>query len=1409
MRHVVSYVYAICGSFTLFLATGIMTIAFAQNKPLTFTDYTINEGLSDGLVNCVRQDHQGFMWFGTGDGLDRFDGYEFTVYHHNPFDSTSISDNSITALFTDSRGQLWIGTLKGGLNLYDRDHNRFLHFFPDKKHPGNRGDNYIKCITEDKQGDLWLASSNNGLFEFVFAAKKNGTFQLPERIIHYIHLAGDKNGLDYNFINAIFIDHENRLWASTGNHSLQVADLNRPGLRFATPSFTVLQPKVTILKSGVQYDGKQIENAGGRLNTYQVLSFYEDDHQHLWIGAVGVFFVLKNNSDTVISYPVPLLPGLKNPSIYSMIQGPAGNSHSLWLSNWNGIFIFNERDLQLRFVKNQPGNKEGLLGGVILNLYKDSSGCIWLGTNGYGVSKYDPHSSLFSSPVYYSSDKDTQTDDFSVLAFLETKDYLLLGTYDGLYRINKKNYLINRFERPYIISNMMASDTDKVWMADIGGLALLNLHNRQIAYYSPGIFEDGQEDARIIKIYNDHQGGLWLLTTHSFSYFNIATKKFTNYSYRRGSLNTLYYPFHGDIYRDGHGNFWLGSEIGLLYFNTQHKTFQYYANNPKDTSSLSFNVVECVVPDPKRPDEYLWIGTAGGGLNKFNLLTKRFTHLTIEDGLPNNTIDGILADNKGYLWISTNNGLSRFNPSTHTFHNYDIHEGLSSNEFNPGAYYKNPQGEFFFGNVKGFNAFYPDSIQNSSFIPPLVFTDFRLFNKPVSAGEKNSPLKQAISETHVITLPYNENMISFQVAALDYSESYKNKYAYRLIGLNKRWIHLGNDRQITFGNLTPGHYILQVKASNSDGVWNEKGISMNIHILPPWWKTGWAYVIYALIAVVLIWIVRKGELNRIKLKNNLALESFEAAKLKELDGIKSRFFANISHEFRTPLTLVLGPLNDFSKDGNINRLKDFIPEMQRNAKRLLQLINQLLDIARLDSNHYPVNTSSEDIIPFVKQIVHSFSSLAHRKNIELDTEVDPRLREKLVNEENHFYFDADIIEKILTNLLSNAFKFTPDGGSIIVNLHLPERERNYLVLEVEDNGTGIPEEKLHHIFDRFYQADDSNIRQHEGSGIGLALVKELTELHQGKISAASHPGKGTVISCYLPFDKKIKTSSSKITYVKISENAITETELEDTDGMVEKKETGDLPVILIVEDQRDVRKYIREKIENSYKVIEARDGKEGLEKALENVPDLVISDVMMPAMDGFELCKKLKTDDRTCHIPIILLTARAEDHDKMTGLETGADAYLVKPFNAQELLVRVSKLIEVRKRMRKKFSGKLIIKPSEITVTNRDREFMQKLTSLAESHLSDPEFSNEQLCREMNMSISQLRRKLKAVIDQSPQQMIRSLRMQRALELLKKEAGTVSEISWQTGFEDPGYFSKVFKSYFGCLPTEREKFPRE
>lgn len=1374
-----------------------------------FSHFTINDGLSQSLIYCIAQDRTGFMWFGTKDGLNRFDGYDFKTFHHDPFDSSSISDNAISSLYSDSKGRLWIGTTNGRVDLYDSRKNTFSHFLHDNANKGN-----VNAITEDPSGNIWIGTYGNGIFKLVFT-HQNRTNK-PDAVLHYVNRPDDPTTINNNLVIDVFVSSNGKLWVSTTDGFFQYALLQQSDLNFITPEIPITKAGKKLIPQGIQYSLTSTETVSFNYFHSGGARFVEDQQHRIWMGSTGGLFLFDQKTNQLIYFD-PLMPGLELGNVRSICNSSfsiAGNSiNAILMGFLSGAGIMNTKDFTLQFIKNDPGSANSLAAGSILCVYQDRSGCLWLGSSGSGLSKFDTRSALFPMPVYRTMDGSVRIEDLSIRSFLSMDNILLIGTQTGLMRIDKNTATMQAVKimgietESNLVFNMIPAKGRDCWLATNNGLILYNYLSHTSKLFLPEIKSDNNVDNRIYKLYNDKQGNLWCLTPYSLSLFNTAFNRFSHYFFNNGPVNRFTEPTYGDIYQEPSGNIWLGTGEGLLYFDMGTKKFSRYVTNASEPNSLSFNAVRTVLPDPKNPGKYLWIATAGGGLNKMDLLTKKFTHYTERNGLPNNVVYGILTDENGNLWMSTNKGISMFNPSSQHFTNYNVNAGLQSNEFNSGAFYKDNSGILYFGGINGFNNFSPANIRNDNYVPQLAFTGFSLFNRPVTVGEKGSPLINSITETNKITLPYYDNIISFQVAALDFSDPEKNEYAYRLIPSNKSWVQMGSNRLITFSNLAPGNYTLQVIAGHRNGAWNEKGISLNLIILPPWWRTWWAFMLYFFALGVLLYLIRKYELKRVKLKNRFQVEHMEALKLKELDHLKSRFFANISHEFRTPLTLILGPVEDLLKTGDAEQFKRILPEVHRNSKRLLQLINQLLDLSKLDAKKYRINTTREDIIPFSKQIVSSFESHANKKNIDLQFDVDQDLRKRIDNGELTFYFDEDMIEKIINNLLSNAFKFTENGGRISVGLKSDENNTGFLELSVKDTGIGIPADKLAHIFDRFFQVDDSDRKYYEGSGVGLALLKELVDLLQGRVVVESEVGKGTSFYCYLPFNNKIITQKNQLIesdplYSKTT--SIDAPEPATLKALPEDKSKG---LILIVEDHPDVRQYIIHKLKGDYAIIEADNGIEGLKLAQKEIPDLVISDVMMPQMDGFQLCEKLKTNHLTSHIPVVLLTARAEESDRMAGLEFGADAYLVKPFNSYELNIRVRKLIELRKKLRIKFSNKLIIKANEITVTPLDQEFMKKLMSTVETHISDTKFSVTQLSSEMNMSVSQLSRKLKALTDQSPQKLIRSIRMQRALELLKKNAGNISEISWEVGFEDPSYFSKVFKSHFGCMPSEKEKLP--
>ncbi|HSH20556.1 MAG TPA: hybrid sensor histidine kinase/response regulator transcription factor, partial [Draconibacterium sp.] len=750
------------------------------------------------------------------------------------------------------------------------------------------------------------------------------------------------------------------------------------------------------------------------------------------------------------------------------------------------------------------------------------------------------------------------------------------------------------------------------------------------------------------------------------------------------------------------------------------------------------------------------------------------------------------------LWLSTNKGLSRFRPNDGTFQNYTVNDGLQSNEFNTGAYFRSKTGELFFGGINGLNYFYPENIKNNKNLPNVVLTKIKLGDKSITQKTHPEILNKSVELTDRIVLSHKDDIVSFEFAALEFSAPEKNEYAYMLENLSDKWINTDGIRTATFTHLPPGEYIFRVKASNNDGVWNENGLVVTIVVKPPWRNTWLAYIVFALGIVLLIVLIRRYEMNRIRLKNQLKIEKVSADSLRELDQLKSQFFANISHEFRTPLTLILGQLESVMSSDIDTKEKARLLVANRNSRRLLTLINQLLDLSKLEAGNMELNASQYNIVSFLKSLFYSFESMAATKKIELSF--------KSESENIPLFFDLDKMEKVFYNLVSNAIKYTNENGKVSVGIK--NIDSLYVEISVKDNGTGIPAKYLPNIFDRFYQVDDSSTRNYEGSGIGLALVKELVQLHKGIVTVKSTEGKGTVFYVRLPLSepeneyKEGQTSAvnNDVLSDYFADNEVIEEEEINAGNSKPIKDNRD--IVLIVEDNKDVRAYIREQLEKDYQVLEAENGEVGMVEALESIPDLIVTDLMMPKVNGFQFCNAVRGNEKTSHIPIVMLTAKAAFDDKIEGLEIGVDDYITKPFSAKELTVRIRNLINQRRLLRERFKQATIIKPSEVTTMSVDQVFLEKIIKNIEANFENQDFTPESLANEVNMSVSQLNRKLNALVNQPAGQLMRSLRLQRAADLLKQRAGTVAEICYQLDFNDPAYFSRAFKKQFGCSPSD-------
>jgi signal transduction histidine kinase/DNA-binding response OmpR family regulator/ligand-binding sensor domain-containing protein len=935
---------------------------------------------------------------------------------------------------------------------------------------------------------------------------------------------------------------------------------------------------------------------------------------------------------------------------------------------------------------------------------------------------------------------------------------------------------------------------------------------------------------KLTEIHEDRDGNLWIGRTSGLYIFERKQKKFFPYVFDLGKEDFGNILFVNDIQEGKSGCIWIGTWFGGLYKiippitispeglarGKRTISYKYDDESPKDLGD--FPILSICEPGSGNAFQ-LWVGTFGGGLFGLKAGTigegdnDQFTRYTISDGLPHNTIWAMLEDLRGDLWLGTDHGLARFNPESGEFRIYNEVHGtpLGTSNWLSGQQGKN--GEFFYTYFDGgLLVFNPDSIRYNEVIPPVVFTDLKLFNEPVPIGA-DSPLKRSITETKELELSYRENYLSFEFAALNYLNPEKNLYKYKMEGLDRDWIESGYLRQASYSNLKSGKYIFRVQGSNNDGVWNEEGASLGIIIHPPPWFRWWAYVLYGLIVIMIIRWYRNFLITRERLKADLQLEKIEVEKVQELDRMKSRFFANISHEFRTPLTLILGPIDRLL--ANRPKVAEFdwnlFHIMKRNAEKLKALINQILDLSKLDTGQAKLQLSKGSITEFLKNIVLSYLSLAESKTI--------NYKHDLARASADLYFDGDKLEKIAGNLISNAFKFTPEGGRISVKLaYIMDAEDNvpeYLELIVKDSGIGIPEGKLDKIFSRYYQVDDPDAGMQEGSGLGLALTKELVDLYRGEINVDSVPGKGSTFTVRLPIHERFFAEDEKTVviekdkeemYIPDPEMPVEEIIAMDNDEpIVSSPDIRTRPVVLIVEDNHDLRKFIIQGLDDLYQILEAENGLEGLDRAIEEIPDLVITDLMMPEMDGLEMCKRLKADERTSHIPVIILTARAERASKLEGLESHVDDYIIKPFDQEELKTRARNLIEQRRLLREKFKYAFFLKERGLDLKSTDERFIKKAIDTVKSHLDDPDLNVNILSEKLGVSNTQLYRKIHGLTNQSPSEFIRNLRLQHSALLLNKNYDNIAQIAYQVGFSNHSYFSKCFRELYGISPVEYAK----
>jgi signal transduction histidine kinase/ligand-binding sensor domain-containing protein/CheY-like chemotaxis protein len=1363
----------------LLLTTAVLPLpAWGQTMEVapTFRHLTIADGLSQNAVAAVVQDQRGFMWFGTKDGLNRYDGHSFVIFRHDPLDPASISDSDITALFEDREGRLWAGTRNGGLNRFDRDREEFRRYDIGLEVS-------VSAIAQDTAGDLWIGTDGAGLLRL----PRGEVDRADAKWERFIHNAADPASLGDDRVHAVLVDRQRTLWVGTR------AGLDRhdPGSRGFTRYTSEPGSPVQLIDASI-------------------FALLEDDDGRLWMGSTPGISVL-DVGRTGIRHHYHRYRTFRYGwgEAIDMLRDRAG---SFWISTHSELMRFDPRTGAFEYLRPDPLDLTGINSTLPTALYQDRSGVIWVGTNGYGINVHDPKGARFRS-FRRPATRAYRQSGFSVYMLFEDSNGTLWIDAGLLYRWDRRTGEFVSFEttsdRPDDFGNTRVFSLLEYPRGFLWGGTDRGLYHYEIATgrsrhyrYDPAD-PDGLPETQVMAVFRDRDGTLWTVTENYLAKLvDPAGGRFVSYLYNeRPTTGAWTFP---SLVQTGDGQLWFGTLQGLVRFDPRGETFRHYRNDPGDPTSLGHDAVRALLRDPLQPDRILWVGTGGGGLNRLDIEGGTFSRYTTAQGLPNNVVYGVLPDDAGQLWLSTNLGLARFDPGTGEVRSFDVADGLQSNEFNSGAAFRSASGELFFGGIYGFNHFRPEDIRDNPHRPPVVITGLRRLNRREAVGDTGSILERSIVETTSLRVPARDNVLIFEFAALDYTAPAKNRYAYRMLGFNDTWIDAGVTRTATYTNLPPGSFTFQVRGSNNDGVWNEAGTSLDLRILPPWWRSPWAYALYFLLSAGLLLGARRYEMNRIRLRHRADQEHAHAERLRELDYARSRFFANVSHEFRTPLTLTLGPLDDLQAGFHgplAPAMAEQVDLARRNAGRVLELIDQLLEVARLEVGSTPLRAQRVELGSFVAQLGEAFRPLAERRSVALSLEMP---RQPLT-----VYADPAHLERILANLLSNAFKFTRSGGAVRLTL---QEGSGAARVTVRDDGPGITAVDLPHIFDRFYRGKEAAGRHQPGTGIGLALAWELVALHGGTLGVESEEGVGSTFTVSLPLGRDHLAPEQVVDdepledwvpRLALPSTTVAESPAGEAAGSAPDGIPEDVTTVLVVEDNVELRAFIRMHLQGRFRVVEAADGLQGLELARRVLPDLVLSDVMMPGLDGFALCRALKEDPETDFIPVILLTARAAMEDRLSGLRESADAYLTKPFQVEELTTQIDNLIALRRRLRERFAGKVVrmMHPAPVEVASSDAKLLEQVRGVIETHLAEEDFSVEALARLVAHSRGHLHRRLKEINGESPSDLLRRMRLERAAHLLEAGAGSVSEIAYGVGFKSVAHFSNRFQDHFGVRPS--------
>ena len=1323
------------------LLSGLVCFSQTLGERYYFRNLSIQNGLSQNTVSAILQDRKGFLWFGTKDGLNRYDGRSFRQFKHNATNSRSIGNNFITALYEDTEGNIWVGT-DVGLYIYYPEEDTFRHFVQSSTE-NTKIERSVTMISGDQKGRVWIAVESQGLF----------CYELSKHQLKNHHL----NNFPFITTNVkcFAFDNSGTIWVGFyGN-----------GLFYSKDNLKTLRPYLSP-------EGKE---------TYQ-----DDVVTRIMPGAYNCIYVsslkggVKELNLTSGKLNDLLLADESGESVYCR-DLLVSSDNELWIGAESGIYIYNLRTGQYNHLKSSTYDTYSLSDNAVYALCKDREGGIWIGSYFGGVNYYPRPYTNFEK--YYPRGSENGLRGKRIREFCrDNQGMLWIGTEDGgLNRFNPQTKEISFFAPSAGFRNIhgLCLVGDYLWVGTFSkGLKIIDTRTGSIIKtYQKNDSPRSLMDNSIFAICKTAAGEIYLGTMFGLLHYNKQSDDFD----RIPELNGR---FVYDIKEDSEGNLWLATYANGAYcYRVNEKRWKNYVHNEKNNKSLPYDKVSSIFEDSRHQ---IWLTTQGGGFCRFHPDTETFTRYSSRNGLPNDVVYQIIEDKEGILWLTTNNGLVRFNPATEKMKVYTTANGLLGDQFNYRSSFEDEDGTIYFGSIDGFIAFNPKTFSENTYLPSVVITDFLVFNKEVYAGEPDSPLDKSITFSEQITLRADQNSFSFRIAALGYQAPEMNKLMYKLEGFDDEWLTVSESPIITYSNLRYGDYIFRVKAANSDGVWNHNEISLSIHILPPFYLSIWAYCIYFLLFIgCFIYLILYFK-NKSTRKHRRQMEKFEQEKEREVYEAKIDFFTNVAHEIRTPLTLIKGPLENIILKKQVDsETREDLNIMKQNTERLLSLTNQLLDFQKTESQGFRLDFTRCNITEVLKETHLRFTSLAKQRGLEFTLQMP----------EPDFYahVNKEAFIKIISNLLNNAVKYADTYVHIFLETDVMNGNQVFRIRTVND-GVIIPDEMKEEIFQPFVRFDEKDTgRVNTGTGIGLALSRSLAELHQGSLVM----GKGVENNTFcltLPViqDHTITLESDIIPDM----DKTPEPRVEHTDN--EKNR----PTVLVVEDNPEMLAFVARQLSDEYMVLSAANGVEALQVLDGNYVNLVVSDVVMPRMDGFELCKTIKSELSYSHIPIILLTAKTNIQSKIEGLELGADAYIEKPFSVEYLHACVSNLIHNREKLRQAFAQSPFVAANTMALTKADEEFIKRLNEVILENLSNPDFSMEDMADGLNMSRSNFYRKIKGVLDLSPNEYLRLERLKKAAQLLKEGESRVNEICYTVGFNSPSYFSKCFQKQFGVLPKD-------